>query len=1076
MRHSLSLAGSLLVTAAGLSLPAPLLAAPVELLNSYQVYTQRFDELPFLTNNAGANVRWNNDQTVAGWYIHRAATSGFGSAGVWEGTNAIWYVSDGSLAANAAGMGYGAYSLGGPSDANRSLGFIPSSESGEISAIVVFHNPRPYPMKLTRMGYTGKAYRKNSNATLERISVSYHVYDSVAAMQSQIQVQDGVSGRTVAGWGSIPNLTAVFPMNEVDAADVPLFKLAPPTTVALQNVEPRNTSGSLLAIQVPPGKFLALRWGNVNDLGADGLIGIDELDVEFDEQVCELSATQSAAASRTDGASATDPRDDSVAVPVVISATGNAVANTYDIISPAELARTGIRYGSRDLEFTGATIDAARGQLTLVIQDSTNTSCRTTLVVDAPACQHFIDVGEAVVTGNTYSLPITITGEYVADDFSISTSPQTRGKLGVPTMITNLPIGSSLTVRLRDVINPTTEQASNCSQLITLDPPRRLGDNNLTGKPIYTSSHPEDSNSPWQVNPTGATATLNNAGVETGSSVKTSRITLPATQELYRVTGEIVAQESSNNSNFETDDQLKAELLIDEGLTTETRISLSDRFDRQAFFNPAGDGWINGFTSGSGLLYNNYRLFDEFNLAATGNTTGAADVDVLQATFPLNRDLPRGTKTVQLIITGDNDAADESFTLQNLRLVQVLPELLVSTPTQIQRLETTPGDLTQDEVSFQVTISNPVGGLGWQANTRGTTEGTFGTYTLRIPVTQSSVTFTDKSISSLQTTVTVPIPARYTLGTNTFTGNPISTKLDVFPDAEWVNDAAAKTLRLSNSVTLKSVQSEVISLANIVGDVEMVLTLTAQDTSIFTNFEANDQFRAELILDGDTANPVSLIKQDWDRNGFTGAKVGWLNGFDGSAEIPYNTQPGWDEFNRKIGPGFFLNNETFTATFAMLQPIADSVQSVQVRIYGVNNNASESFTVSGLALRSSTADTDNDGMSDVYEQAYGLNPTDPDDVGSDDDGDGIIALEEYRGGTAANVAGKRGIRITSVAKAGDTLAVEFPALTGIRYRLQSSLDGLSWQDVGELISGIGSAEAPLEAGVARKFYRIRVVP
>lgn len=44
-------------------------------------------------------------------------------------------------------------------------------------------------------------------------------------------------------------------------------------------------------------------------------------------------------------------------------------------------------------------------------------------------------------------------------------------------------------------------------------------------------------------------------------------------------------------------------------------------------------------------------------------------------------------------------------------------------------------------------------------------------------------------------------------------------------------------------------------------------------------------------------------------------------------------------------------------------------------------------------------DADLDRMSDLWEGRYGLDPTDPTDAGSDDDGDGRTALEEFEGGT-----------------------------------------------------------------------------
>ena len=48
-------------------------------------------------------------------------------------------------------------------------------------------------------------------------------------------------------------------------------------------------------------------------------------------------------------------------------------------------------------------------------------------------------------------------------------------------------------------------------------------------------------------------------------------------------------------------------------------------------------------------------------------------------------------------------------------------------------------------------------------------------------------------------------------------------------------------------------------------------------------------------------------------------------------------------------------------------------------------------------------DTDGDGMGDVFEIRFGLNPNDPDDAGLDRDSDGITNLEEFRAGTNPHV-------------------------------------------------------------------------
>ena len=52
----------------------------------------------------------------------------------------------------------------------------------------------------------------------------------------------------------------------------------------------------------------------------------------------------------------------------------------------------------------------------------------------------------------------------------------------------------------------------------------------------------------------------------------------------------------------------------------------------------------------------------------------------------------------------------------------------------------------------------------------------------------------------------------------------------------------------------------------------------------------------------------------------------------------------------------------------------------------------------------STGDSDGDGMSDVWEESFGLNKNDPSDAGLDPDNDGLTNLEEHERGTAPNLA------------------------------------------------------------------------
>jgi hypothetical protein len=311
-----------------------------------------------------------------------------------------------------------------------------------------------------------------------------------------------------------------------------------------------------------------------------------------------------------------------------------------------------------------------------------------------------------------------------------------------------------------------------------------------------------------------------------------------------------------------------------------------------------------------------------------------------------------------------------------------------------------------------------------------------------MPVTENSIRIADVDRPQLFQNIAITVPVRYTIGLNRIGAEiPIYSLAASNPPTEWVNAAAQRTLTMSNSSGLeKIVLSEVINLAGVGGDLELTAFFEATETSGTSNFETSDFFRADLIFDGNTAAPVNLIRPSWDRNEFTGAKVGYLNGYDGDDDFPYDAHRTRDEFNRgQLAP--FTCGQYSIADRNLRQVIPDAVQTVQLRIFGANNSVTEFFHLRDVVLAPTVADSDHDGMSDLYEQQNQLNPSDPDDAELDLDGDGQSNLAEFWAGTAANSSASV-LRITSITHNSNSgiLTVQFPAVIGKSYRLATATE------------------------------------
>ena len=124
------------------------------------------------------------------------------------------------------------------------------------------------------------------------------------------------------------------------------------------------------------------------------------------------------------------------------------------------------------------------------------------------------------------------------------------------------------------------------------------------------------------------------------------------------------------------------------------------------------------------------------------------------------------------------------------------------------------------------------------------------------------------------------------------------------------------------------------------------------------------------------------------------------------------------------------------------------------------------------------ADTDADGIPDVFENANGLNAA-VNDATLDLDGDGQTNRAEYLAGTIANSPAST-FKITTVAyTAPDTLQATWPGIAGKLYRLQTSADLATWTNVTPLVlvTTSGTQTTTFATGAnPQVFVRVQIAP
>jgi hypothetical protein len=165
------------------------------------------------------------------------------------------------------------------------------------------------------------------------------------------------------------------------------------------------------------------------------------------------------------------------------------------------------------------------------------------------------------------------------------------------------------------------------------------------------------------------------------------------------------------------------------------------------------------------------------------------------------------------------------------------------------------------------------------------------------------------------------------------------------------------------------------------------------------------------------------------------------------------------------------NQNDFVTFFTVNAPMAGSAS---YRIV-VRNRAFPSGRITGFAPITALPDSDGDGISDQWENAYGFSPTNSMDRTADPDTDGMLNWQEFQAGTDPTNALSL-LKLQSVTWSNSTLRMQFQAMSNKTYTVQhnSALDTNPWQKLSSIVARRTNRVEQITdpSATTNRFYRL----